>query len=387
MTPLTEEEKAFIAQHLQDDVRELALKFAGKSPLPYRFLIQQIAARQKAVVKLPTLAANPEILFPPLQNLEQTSSEITADYKSTLISSETGADLTGGFGIDTIAFAKRCTSFHYIEPNAELAELSSYNFNLLALPITVHQQPCEVFLAQHTSPLDFIYLDPSRKDANKQKVVFLEDYSPNVLEIKDDLLRLSEAILIKTAPLLDITDTIRKLESVSEVHIVAVKNEVKEVLYLLNKNKKTTTIKTINFTATENQTFDFEMNTETPQNTYALPQKYLYEPNAAIMKSGGFFKLGNALDLAKLHPNSHLFTSEILISTFPGRVFEIKAVLPYRKKEIQHMVKANITVRNFPDNVDTIRKKLKIKPGGEGYLFATTLIDDKPVLLECRKIE
>lgn len=380
----------FIEKNLEGNPIELSLAYAKKSDLDYKRLIEQVACRKKAKTKLPELFENKDIVFPPLTNLEQTSSEITAKYKSELARGKSAADLTGGFGIDTIYLSDKFDNFTYVEPNSSLSDIVKENFKVLSLPIECENARAEDFLAK-TSHLDFVYLDPSRKNESGKKVVFLEDYSPNVVEMEDVILDKADYALIKTSPLLDIKDTVSKLKNVIEIHIIAVNNDLKEVLYLLQNDRKTNDIifTCVNFkknNIVQKEVFTIQ-EIEYSFPTYSEPLKYLYEPNSAMMKSGGFNLFSHGYRINKLHNNSHLYTSDALRNDFAGRIFEIVKVHNYNKKELSIYEKANITTRNFPDSVEQIRKSTKIKDGGDAYLFATTDINDKLIIIACKKIE
>ncbi len=235
---------------------------------------------------------------------------------------------------------------------------------------------------------DWIYIDPSRRNDAKGKVFMLKDCLPNVPDEQEFYYNFSDNILIKTAPILDISSGISELKNVKTIHIVAVENEVKELLWEIEKNfNDGISIKTVNFNKEKVESFNFKLNSEVVSN-YSLPKKYLYEPNSAIMKSGGFTEIGNRYSLDKLHQHSHLYTSNELIE-FPGRIFEIEKIITYSKSDLKSNLennKANITTRNFPETVEKIRKKWKIKDGGNNYCFFTTDKNDNKIVLICTKI-
>ncbi len=234
---------------------------------------------------------------------------------------------------------------------------------------------------------DFIYADPSRRHNKKGKVFLLRDCEPNLPDHIENLFANCENILIKTSPMLDLSVGLEELQKVSEIHIVAVNNEVKELLWFLKKETSGLPfVKTVNFNKNIKEEFSFKWN-EFSTPSYSLPKQYLYEPNAAIMKSGAFNLISEKYNICKLHQHTHLYTSEKLID-FPGRKFEIKMVIPYQKKEIKSSLKinkANVTTRNFPESVAKIRKKLKISEGGEKYLFFTTSENNQKIILICSK--
>lgn len=374
-------------KNFEGDISKLAFAGSPFENISVQELIQQIESRKKIEKKLPTWFATPNILFPPKLNLEQTSSEITARYKASLVSGETLADITGGFGIDSFLFSEKFSAVHHFEINVALSEIAQHNFkmlNRLSVRCSTEDGLNNVLNNQYS----VIYADPSRRHDSKGKVFFLTDCQPSIPESISEIVNHCETFLLKTSPMLDISVGLIELGDVSEIHIVAVENEVKELLWLLkNKNEEPLRIRTINFTKSDKETFDFDWN-ETAEATYNLPQKYLYEPNAAILKSGAFDLLSNKLKLDKLNKNTHLYTSASLVD-FPGRSFMIESMVPYTKSEMRSALtfeKANITTRNFPESVATLRKKWKIADGGDVYLFFVTNVDGKKVMLVCSKV-
>ena len=378
----------FIDQNLKSNLTQLILKGSPFDRVTIQEIATQITAKGKSEKKLPSWFQTQNIYYPPKLNLEQTSSELTANYKASLVSGSHLIDLTGGFGVDSFAFSKSFQKVTHCELNSELSEIASHNFiQLDADHIDPKIGDGLQYLSDSNEKFDCIYVDPSRRNDAKGKVFLLEDCEPNVPENLDALFEKSNTILIKTSPILDITSAINELHSVKEIHIVAVSGEVKELLFLLeSKYLGKISIKTINFQKKDQQEFEFIFQSEA-NSTYSLPKHYLYEPNAAILKSGGFHHISQKLAIDKLHAHSHLYTSEDLID-FPGRSFKITQVTNYDKKKIKKFLsekKANITTRNFPKTVQQIRKELKIKDGGNDYLFFTTNREDQLVCVFCRK--
>ncbi|WP_109300117.1 SAM-dependent methyltransferase [Aquimarina sp. AU474] len=371
------------------DLSKLILSKSPFENISSKELAQQISGRLKVKQKLPTWHTQSGIYYPPNLNLEQTSSEVTALYKSKLISGETLIDLTGGFGIDDYFFSKTCNKVIHCELNSELSEIASHNFKILKSNNITPVFGDSIDILKKLEQTDWIYIDPSRRHDHKGKVFFLEDCLPNVPANLDLFFTKSTSILIKTSPLLDLRAGINSLQHVKEIHIVAVQNEVKELLWVLDKNfNGDIIIKTINIRKKGNQEFSFLLKDESNVSvSYSLPKKYLYEPNAAILKSGGFLSVANKLNVDKLHLHSHLYTSDQKFD-FPGRNFEILSVYAYQKKIISKIgiKKANITTRNFPESVTSLRKKYKIKDGGEDYLFFTTNNEQKKIVIHCRKL-
>lgn len=353
-------------------------------------LAQQIEAKKRCKDKLPTWFDSSRIYYPNKLNIEQTSSEVTAAYKAKIVDGKFLVDITGGFGVDSYFFSRKMDHIFHCEVHQELSEIAQHNFKVLGQRnIRCLSQDGIEFLKESNTDFDWIYVDPSRRNDKKGKVFLLEDCLPDLPKHLPLLFAKSENILVKTSPLLDIKMGISALDFVKEIHVVAIQNEVKELLFVLKKGYVgNIQIKTINLTAGQKETFDFELEEEqAAQIDFGEPSSYLYEPNAAILKSGGFKSIAKTYGLLKLHPHSHLYSSPKAID-FPGRRFEIQRVLPYSKKSVKPMggTKANITTRNFPMTVAEIRKKHKIKDGGATYLFFTKIIDDALVVLDCKKI-
>lgn len=389
---LTLKIQQFIAEHLHDDPTKLLLKYKKVEGIPFAEIMEQIQAKIRCEKKLPSWFAAENIYFPNKLNIEQTSSEQTASYKATLIKGTSIIDLTGGFGVDCYEFSKQFQNVTHCEISPKLSEIVAHNYKALGVSNvkTVAENGIQ-YLKETKKTYDCIYIDPSRRNDTKGKVFLLEDCLPDVVSHQNLLFQYADTILIKTSPLLDITNGLRSLEYVTKIHVVAVQNEVKELLWLLDKNTITTDvlIKTVNLKKETTETFDFQLSEEKNLHTdYGLPKKYLYEPNAAILKAGGFLSIANAFGLEKLHQHSHIYTSDKLVS-FPGRRFEVQKTLPYTKKIIKkelNLTKANITTRNFPESVAAIRKKLSISDGGTDFLFLTTLLTGKKAVIYCKKV-
>ncbi len=354
--------------------------------IPVELVVDQLKAKQKAKTKLPLWFTTEGIIMPPLLSMEQSSSALAATYKANLFAGKLAIDLTGGAGVDTYYLSKQFDQVIYVEMNATLAAVAMHNFKLLgAGNIKVVTTKSEQFMDGFEGKADLIYIDPARRNQN-QKLFLLEDCSPNILKLQANLLKKAKKLLVKASPMLDITLAIKQLNFVQKVHIIAIKNEVKELLFELNVEEP----KVINIIATDLATlsrFKTSWNTATSVK-YSNVLSYLYEPNAAILKSGKMDDLVNQHAIFKLNPHTHLFTSNALISNFPGRKFKVDAVLKYDKKEVKRCLnakQANISVRNFPDGVSHIRKKLDLKPGGAVYLFAIRDYESKAKIVVCSK--
>ncbi len=377
----------FITKNLNTEITKLVLKGSPFKEVSIQQIAKQITSKNKCKKKLPTWFNTKNIYYPDKLNIEQTSSEITAKYKSKLVKGENIIDLTGGFGVDCFAFSKTNKQVTHCEINESLSLKAKYNFQKLKIDniITIIGNGID-YLKNNNKNFSTIYIDPSRRDSVKKRVFLLADCTPNLPDNLALLFNYSNIILVKTAPLLDVKAAINELGFVKEVHVVAVNNDVKEVLYLLEKDfNDEINYKTINFVKGGNQLFDFKIKSE--EAGYSLPKSFLYEPNSAILKSGAFNEISALLKVDKLHKHSHLYTSDVLIN-FPGRIFSIIKVIKYNAKKIKAVLrieKANITIRNFPETVAQIRKKTKLKDGGVNYLFFTTNIDEEKVVVVCKK--
>lgn len=382
--------QTFINANIGKSISKLAFQ---KNPFPevdWIFILNQIEAKTKVKDKLPDWFSSKNIIYPSKISIEQTSSEKTAAYKASIVSGELLIDLTGGFGVDDYYFAKKIKTVAHCEINPELSDIVKHNYKQLnSYNITCYTGDSLATLKYLKTKWDWIYIDPSRRNDVKGKVFMLNDCLPNVPENLDCYFNNSKHILIKTAPLLDISAGLSELHHVKTIHIVAIENEVKELLWELHATHTgNITIKTINIIKDKRETFDFILNEQYKIPTYGLPKKYLYEPNSAIMKSGGFDEVSSFFNLDKLHKHSHLYTSNELIS-FSGRTFEIQKILSYNKIEMKSFLEntqANITTRNFPDSVESIRKKWKIKEGGNTYCFFTINENNHKIVLICTKI-
>ena len=360
------------------------------SPFPQitaQELALQLSGMRKAEKKLPTWFSSGGIIYPAAVNLEQTSSETTANYKASLIEGDSIVDITGGFGVDSFYFSKRFRKVVHCELNADLAELVDHNSKeLKADNLEVRQGDGLEFLEKVQKNFSWIYVDPSRRDDSGGKVFRLSDCLPDVPQHLSLLFDKAPGVLIKTSPLLDIKAGLRELSFVQEIHIIAVENEVKELLWVLRRPElQQKKIVTVNLRKGQQEIFESQWDLNLAI-AYSEPRTFLYEPNAAIMKSGMFNALGKSLNLPKLHPNTHLFTSDAPID-FPGRRFKIIEQIAFKGKRtsLPPKRKANISTRNFPLNVAELKKMLNIKDGGNLYLFFTTDLSDKKIILLCEK--
>lgn len=386
---LKPEVQQFIADNLHTEITKLILKGSPFKDISAQELANQIIAKQKSKKKLGTWFATNNIYYPAKLSIEQTSSEITAQYKSQLVLGDAIIDITGGFGVDCYYFSKHFKKVLHCEINEDLSRIVKHNYQQLKVDnIETFSGNGFDFLKTNKQNFDCIYIDPSRRNDLKGKVFLLKDCLPYVSPKIDFFFSKAKYILIKVSPILDISNTIKDLKNVKEVHIVAINNEVKELLFLLEKEYTDfIEVKTINFQRENKQEFNFNLE-EKVVSDYTKPLTYLYEPNSAILKSGGFHQISKKLNISKLHQHSHLYTSKELID-FPGRCFKIIHNINYDKKELRKMLpnkKANITTRNFPKTVVQFRKETKIKDGGEVYMFLTTDLNNKYKVLICDKL-
>ena len=383
---INEDTWQYIRQHADNDVRKLALQGVGNPSVDLPTALHQIAGRQTAQHKLPSWAANNSIIYPPHLNMEQCSSEQTARYKAPLAGKRNVyVDLTGGFGVDFYWMSQGFKKRIYVERDEQLCAISTENFRTLGHDCSVINSSAVDYLAT-IAHADVIYLDPARRNEHGGRTYSIEDCTPNVLELLPVLMQKADRIILKLSPMLDWRKAVNDLKHVAEVHIVSVNNECKELVLVLKENADALRMVCVN----DDSIFEVPpiLNHQSP--TISQHPSYLYEPNASIMKAGCFGAVANKYGIQQIADNSHLFLSSDEIEDFPGRRFQITAISSMNKRELKEALKgmnrANIAVRNFPLSVDQLRKKLKLKDGGEVYLFATTMADGQHRLFICRKI-
>ena len=434
----------FIRQHQDEDVRQLAFLGSKYPEVDMPFALDQIRGRKMARVKLPRWASLEGIIYPPHISMEQCSSESTALYKAELAARLLGlpasssgtemkteneiefVDLTGGFGVDFSYIAARLgVKSMYVERQAHLCEAAKENFERLGLKNAIvkngdgievlhsflpkkddaasaddslgiiYDQPLS--LLKTKLGLKLIFIDPARRDDAGNKVVSLKDCTPDVTVLQEEMLSKADYVIIKLSPMLDWHRAISELSHVREVHIISVNNECKELLLVLSARNMGGNLRI--YCVNDAQSFvcdemDMESSSVKIAPSTLEEMQYLYEPNASLMKAGCFGVLSDRYDARMLSKNSHLFVSQAPIEAFPGRSFRIIAISSFNKKELKRhlsgITKANIATRNFPLSVAELRKRLKLKDGGETYIFATTLSDESHVLLitekACQKI-
>ena len=390
---MNDKTRDFIEQNLNADIRQLALKGCRNKDVDLDAAIRQIAGRQTARRKLPSWAALDGILYPPHLNMEQCSSEQTARYKARICSShpssKTLVDLTGGFGVDFAFMSEAFDEATYVERNSELFAISSANMKILAPKAKcLNEDGLEVL--HRLDHVSMIFMDPARRDNHGARTYGISDCTPNVLEIKDELLQKADVVMLKLSPMLDWHKAISDLgeQYIKEVHIVSVQNECKELLIVMQQQPaEPPTVYCVN----DDSVFSYHPSSISSNHiSHHSSLIYLYEPNASIMKAGCFAEIEQAFEVSQLAPNSHLFASDQAIADFPGRKFRVTAVTSMNKQELKQALKdirqANIAIRNFPMSVADLRKRLKLSEGGNDYIFATTLTEGKKVLIICQHL-
>ncbi len=409
---MNEATRQFVLAHREEDVQRLALG-NRKAEVDMPMALQQIAGWQTARKKLPSWAALDDIVYPPHLNMEQCSSEQTAKCKASLTKGEGClVDLTGGFGVDFYWMSQAFKHRVYVERNAELCDIARHNFQVLGLEAEVVNHDGVEYLQQMDSA-DVVFLDPARRDQHGSRTYGIEDCTPNVIELLPLLKEKARRIILKLSPMLDWRKAVSDLAGVSEVLIVSVANECKELLLVIDKEQSDhirlccindESVFTIATTLGENDSHlgnnrfsAWEQNilrrAKRPSRLPSLGNNnglFLFEPNASIMKAGCFREIEESFAVRQLAPNSHLFLSAEDVPDFPGRRFSVESVSSMNKQELkstlQGIERANIAVRNFPLGAEALRKKLKIKDGGDVFIFGTTLSDDAHQLFICRKI-
>jgi len=398
----------FIRAHQKEDVRVLALQGRKYPEVDLPVALTQIAGWQMAGEKIPSWQQVDGIYYPRHLSLEQCSSEATARYKRSAIHKENGrkeeslTDLTGGFGIDCAFLAPLFETVSYVERQEELCQLATHNFPLLGLDHIQVRQGDAVSYLQTMSPVNWIFIDPARRDDNGGKTIAISDCEPDVSKLEELLLEKAEHVMIKLSPMLDLSLALQEMQQVCGVHVVAVNNECKELLLILGREQIAQSVLPISCVNIDSRHQDIDSN---PYQSFVFTREqeqesicewassvesYLYESNAALLKAGAFKCVAQTYQLKKLHPNSHLYTSDLLVPDFPGRTFRISGSCSFNKKEMKLLLgsakKANLTIRNFPSTVSELRKRLKLSEGGSIYLFATTLADEQKILIRCEKV-
>lgn len=399
MKELSLETLAFIDSHRGDDIRTLALQAKKYPAVDMAEAVVQIAGYQIAEKKVPLWAQTAGIRYPQHLSMEQCSSEVTARYKASLVSGDTLTDLTAGWGVDCSFLARNFRCADYVERQETLCRIAAHNFPLLGLPhVRIHCTDAVEYL-QSMEPVDCLFLDPARRDSHGGKTVAIAECEPDVCRLEPLLVEKGKTVMIKLSPMLDMASALHDLQYVRRIHIVSVNNECKELIILLRKTPDEeesaageviiSCEQVVNNSTRQHFQFTFPEEKSAGCPLAEAVGNYLYEPGAALLKAGPYRLLATRYGVEKLHPNSHLYTSSGLVD-FPGRRFRVTAVSGFGKKDLKVLLegveKANLTVRNFPSSVAELRKKLKLKEGGDTYLFATTLANGGKVLIRGEKV-
>lgn len=382
-----------IREHVNEDVRQLALQGKKFPGIDMSFVIGQIAACQKVKDKIPSFYKPGELIYPPGLSVEQSSSELTAKFKSELVSGELLIDLTGGFGVDFYFLSQKFKNSVYIERQEYLCEIAAHNFKNLGLQnFEIYQGDASEILNE-LPQAEWIFADPHRRSNTGRKVFRITDCEPDLSKMLDLLHQKANKILVKLSPMLDISAAMSDLSGVTEVYVVSVENECKEIILKITKEPVIDTrIICVNLLKNaDNQNFAYEFNREkTAVNQIAKSfGKYLYEPNASVLKAGAFKILTHQFPVLKLHQHTHLYTSDEYLPSFPGKVFEIRELYRFEKKHLKRLIedypKANVISRNFILTVDEFRKKTGIKEGGDDFLFLCKNHSSENTILVCYK--
>lgn len=383
----------FAREHLNDDPDKLQFQQKKYPDKRVTVAVEQIRARERIRAKLPSWHANTAVFYPSGLATEQCSSEITANYKARLVAGGPLCDLTGGMGVDSYFFSRAASRVTYVEQNPLYCEAACHNFQVLGAGNieVIHGDATRL---AGTLAAETYYIDPSRRTRDNRRLFALADYEPNVLEIKERILSRGSRLIVKMSPMEDISAVASLLPETTGIHVLSVKNECKELLFVLEATpaNKAVSVHAVNFTSAGREqhfTFTPEEEKEAPSRLTDSVGRYLYEPNSAILKSGAFKLPATRYALGKLHRHSHLYTGDSLESDFPGRVFQVREVFDFSSKWLKQIAKtlprANITTRNFKLSADEIRSRGKIKDGGNIYLFATTMNNGKAVVILAEK--
>lgn len=384
----------FIKEHITDDLARLLLSASKYPGIDIPFLVEQIAARRQIREKLPSWYENERLVFPAKIAAEQCSSEQTAAYKQSLVDENwTVCDLTGGLGIDSYFLSRKVKHLTYIERFPAYCEAARHNFSVLGADNITVVNADTVQVVESLPEVDAFYIDPARRGESNKRVFALQDCEPDLPGLLPKLLKRSPRVLAKLSPMADIQMTLELLPETTSIHVLSVRNECKELLFMMERGKSggKPLIRCVNFGTGITQSFSFTLEEE--RSAVWIPagqiETYLYEPNASVLKAGAFKQIAVQTGVKKLQASSHLYTSDQLVADFPGRRFRVNEILPFTGKLCKGLSKttpqANITVRNFPLSVEELRKRTKIADGGSVYLFATTLADGEKVLVRCSK--
>lgn len=391
----TPELRDFIHEHINDDTAELLLAARKYPDIDVPFVVEQIEARRRLKGKLPEWYENKDIIMGGRVPAEQCSSELTARYKQSIVKGESLCDMTGGMGVDFWYMSEGMERAIYTERNEELCSIAKHNFQVLQTLRPEYVIRCGDGRELPIPSVDIIYLDPARRAGDGSRVYAMEDCEPNIVEWQDELLKHAKMVLVKLSPMVDLTDVLRKLKGVKELHIVGVKNECKEILVKAHAFDDSVCagcveVHCVDFLTSGKIEYVFSLLGGMEISlTDGGVKRHLYEPDVTLMKAGAFGSLCARYPVWQLDVDTHLMTSDEWIPEFPGRVFEVEEMIPFSSKVLKRLKKeipqANIAVRNFVMTADELRKKTGIKDGGEVYLFGAKVKDVGQMLLKCRK--
>ncbi|MBL7764803.1 MAG: RsmD family RNA methyltransferase [Chitinophagaceae bacterium] len=389
---LTAEELKFLSDHAGEDPKVLSLHSGIKDAEQRLRLLHQFSSRKKLEDKIPALLKHVQFIIPPGISAEQSSSERTAAYKSSLFRGKRMIDLTAGMGVDAFYLSQGFEEIILIEAQEGLRKILAHNYHVFQRPAVriAKDMDAETFVTQYAEKADLIYLDPARRDVAGGKVVKLSDCSPDVVSLLPKLFAISNRVVLKTSPLLDITQACEQLGHVKNVYVVAVDQECKELIFHLEADAPSTyQIHAVQLGHQTGEAFSFYPEEEKAAVlNIGAPQKYVYEAHAALMKAGPYKLLSERLNMPQLHQHTHLYTSEKWMENFPGRSFEIIDVIDADKKAIHSILKdkkANLSIRNFPSTVKELRNKWGLLEGGDVYLFACTFDDERKGVVVAKK--
>jgi hypothetical protein len=386
---LSPEVQKYVREHEHDDPRQLILQHKTILGIPAALIVQQIIARAKAKSKLPLYYRSPEIIFPPGINLEQSSSEITAKFKTEIVPAlRNAADLTGGFGIDSFFLSRVSQYLDYVEMNDDLLKIARHNHKVLGAENIRHYNATAADYVKEMNDLDLVFIDPSRRTENR-KVFSLTDSEPDIVDLQSPIFEKSKYILVKASPLLDLKLALKQLQFVKHVYVVSVDNEVKELLFLSERNHSgEPLIEAVNLSKEKSERFAFRFSDEESATILSGdPQRYLYEPFSSVLKAGAFKSLAKTFPVTKIQTNTHLYTSDKLVQDFPGRIFEIEDHIKPDKKSVSKYFpegKANVLTRNYPSSAEELKKKTGLTDGGERYLIGFSTQKEKAVIVASR---
>lgn len=405
-TLLNKDIQTFIKAHAHDDVAALALKTPPKKDWPYALILDQIKVRQKARLKTPALCTIDGFIFPPPFLYEQASSESCAAYKAQITKDFSGSfiDLTAGVGVDSFALLKNFSSGTLIEKDTRNAEILCHNACIISKGLDVREDDAKTYvqsMLEKTNKINLAYIDPQRRNKGCKGLYDLEKCSPNILELLPDLEQIAHAVLIKTAPFLDIDKALLQINEALgkdkqiriDIHITQWQGDCKEVLYLLNfsaepypKGARLTAVDLDNDGNVHRNLSFFRGEEKNVRVHYAMPKigDYIYEPGPAFQKSSGYGMIATKFDMPKLHPHTHLYLAKEEKDNFPGKHYRISGIFPVKPKVLPIQA-ADIAIRNFPQTVQTLRKKLRLRDGGSHRLYAVTTCDEKHNLILCSR--